>query len=159
MFSRRGATLAVAIVFAVPAAAFAASVLTPPPGGPAPKALLGTWKVTLTKADQTKAALPAFMFSNWVLVVSNAKYLTYPRALSLRPPPHGGNAAPFGVKGNRIFIQCLGRAATVTPGYGTYTWSVTGKTLKFRRVSEPCKDLIRRNYIAILTSEPWKKAG
>ena len=55
-------------------------------------------------------------------------------------------------------MQCLaGDLGLPAPGYGTYSWSIKGKTLTMKLVNKPCKDRGLRNRIAILTSEPWKK--
>ncbi len=130
-----------------------------PPGGRAPKALVGTYRTTLTRADVAKAAVPAHVPTyKWELVIVNAPYLKYPLALGLRPVGQGGDTVPFGVQGNRINLQCLvaGRPAA---GFGTYAFTVRGKTLTLRLLHEPCKERDLRNRIAILTSRPWKRVG
>jgi hypothetical protein len=98
------------------------------------------------------------MFAGWQLVIVNSGYLSYKRALGLRPAGQGGDTVPFGVSGNRIFIHCLGDNAQVTPGYGTYTWTATATTLKLHVVHDACPNADRRNYIATLTSETWRKS-
>lgn len=150
----RALTIAVA---AIALAGVAAASPPRPPGGPAPRRLLGTYRVTLTRADVAKAANPAHVPGyRWELVIVNDSYLGYPHALGLRPAGQGGDTVPFGVQGNRIYLQCLveGEAA---PGYGTYAWSLRGKTLRLRLVHEPCKEPDLRNRIVILTSHPFLK--
>lgn len=138
--------------------AAAASRIAAPPGGPAPASLVGTYRTTLTRADLAKAANPAHVPTfKWDLIVVNSGYLNYPRALGLRPFGQGGDTVPFGVRGNRLYLQCLDRSGAPAPGFATYAFSLSGKTLKFRLVHEPCKDRDTRNRIAILTSEPWNK--
>ena len=130
---------------------------SPPPGGPAPKRLVGTYTTTLTRADVAKASNPAHVPGlKWELVIVNDRYLSYPHALGLRPAGQGGDTVPFGVQGGRIQLQCLVEGGAA-PGYGTYSWSLTGKTLHLRLVREPCKERDLRNRIAILTSRPWRK--
>jgi hypothetical protein len=93
----------------------------------------------------------------WELVVVNTRYLTYPRALGLRPAGEGGDTVPFGVRGDKLYLQCLVAGAPAR-GYGTYRWTVTGKTLMLRLVAEPCRERDLRNRITILTSRLWRKA-
>jgi hypothetical protein len=127
------------------------------PGGPAPKALVGTYRTTLSRADLAKAANPAHIPTfKWDLVIINSPYLHYPRALGLRPTGQGGDTVPFGVKGNRIYLQCLVEGAPA-PGFGTYAFTLRGKSLRLRLLREPCKERDLRNRIAILTSKPWVK--
>jgi hypothetical protein len=131
-----------------------------PPGGPAPRALVGTWRTTLTAADVARASNPAHMPAQrtWELVVGNTPYLRWPRALGLRPAGQGGDTMPFGFTGHRLYVQCLaGDQGTVVSGHGTYAWSLRGKSLRFRLVSEPCTDRDLRNQIVILTSRPWTR--
>lgn len=140
--------------------ALALSGPPPPPGGAAPPSLVGTYRTTLTRADVAKASNPAHLPAQrtWELVIVNDPYVGYPRALGLRPAGSGGDTVPFGVRGKRLNLQCLaGDAGAVVRGFGTYAWSRRGKTLRLRKLSEPCKDRDLRNRIAILTSEPWKK--
>jgi hypothetical protein len=129
-----------------------------PPGGPAPKSLVGTWRTTLTRTDIAKAAYPAHMTTSWELVLVNGRYLAWPRALGLRPAGEGGDTVPFGFKANHLYVACLaGGDGHVVSGYGTYAWSLSGRTLRFRLVSEPCKDRDLRNRIVILTSRSWTR--
>lgn len=138
--------------------AVAGSNPVPPPGGSAPRALIGTYRATLTRADVAAASNPAHLPTQrtWELVIVNSPYVGYPRALGLRPAGEGGDTVPFGVRGKRIYLQCLidGSAA---PGFGTYAWSLRGKTLRLKLVREPCQERDLRNRIAVLTSETWKK--
>lgn len=152
---KRFALVLFGVLLAVPVLALAAAG---PPGGPAPKQLVGTWKTTLTRADIARAANPAHMPTtrNWELVIVNSRYLKYPRALGLRPAGEGGDTVPFAVHAHRLYLQCLVQGAP-SKGYGIYAWSVRGKTLRLRLVKEPCRERDLRNRIAILTSEPWKK--
>jgi hypothetical protein len=139
--------------------ALAASKLAAPPGGPAPRTLLGTYRTTLTRADVAKAVVPDHVPTfKWELAVVNSGYLKYRRALGLRPFGQGGDTVPFGVRGNRIYMQCLVNGAPAT-GFGTYSFSIHGKTLRLHLVHEPCKEPDLRNRIAILTSRPWQKVG
>jgi hypothetical protein len=141
-------------------AALAGTRTLVPPGGPAPTWLIGTWRTTLTRADVAGASSPAHMPAQrtWELVLSNDRYLKWPRALGLRPAGQGGDVAPFGFEGSRLYVECLaGDQGTVASGHGTYAWSLHGKALRFRLVSEPCTNRDLRNRIAILTSEPWTK--
>lgn len=140
--------------------ALAAAKPAVPPGGPAPKPLVGTWRTTLTRADIARASNPAHMPAQgtWELVLANGPYLKWSRALGLRPAGEGGDTVPFGFSGNRLFIQCLaGGEGSVVSGHGTYAWSLRDKALRFKLVAEPCKDRDLRNRIVILTSRAWTK--
>jgi len=146
-------------VLLVPAA-IALATTSPAPGGPAPKALLGTWKTTLTLADEAHSAAPTQWPNQygWELVIVNAGDGVNPRALGIRPAGEGGDSTGFGVTGNRIFLKCLGANAVPTAGYGTYSWTVKSGKLTFTLGKEPCKDKGLRNRITVLTSHPWHKA-
>ncbi len=109
-----------------------------PPGGAAPKALVGTWQTTLTAAELRKTSAQD-AHRTWQLVIVNSRFLSYPRALGFRPAGVGGDTVPFAVAGHRLLLSCLNDSGAPTKGYGTYTWSVTGKTLRFRLVSEACR--------------------
>jgi hypothetical protein len=128
------------------------------PGGPAPKALTGTWRTTLTAADLQRLKAPGESHRTWALVIVNAKYLSYPHALGLGPANSGRDTVPFGVTGNKLYLACLADDGTPTHGFATYTWRLAGGALRFARVSEPCRDPILRDRIVILTSHPWRKA-
>jgi hypothetical protein len=141
-------------------AALAAATPFIPPGGPAPKPLAGTWRTTLTRADVARASNPAHLPAHgmWELVLANGRYLKWPRALGLRPAGEGGDTVPFGFRGNRLYVECLaGDQGSVVAGHGTYSWSLRGQALRFKLVSEPCKDRDLRNRIVILTSQRWTK--
>jgi hypothetical protein len=126
------------------------------PGGNAPRPLVGTWQTTLTAADVSRIKDP---HRTWQLVIVNGKYLTYPRALGLRPKGSGGDTVPFGATASRLYLSCLTDGGVPTKGYGTYSWTITAKTLRFKLVSEPCRDPILRDRIVILTREAWRKVG
>jgi hypothetical protein len=152
-------TIALGIGLLLTASLAGAAGPSAPPGGPAPKALVGTYRTTLTRADIARAAVPAHVPTfKWDLVIVNAPYLKYKLALGFRPTGQGGDTVPFGVQGNRLNLQCLvdGRPA---PGFGTYAFTLRGKTLTFRLVRERCKEPDLRNRIVILTSRPWKRIG
>jgi hypothetical protein len=156
--TRRGPLLIALALLGSTGVALAGAKAVSPPGGPAPKALVGTWRTTLTRADIARASNPAHMTAAWELVLVNGRYLKWPRALGLRPAGQGGDTVPFGFERNRVYIECLaGGAGTVVAGHGTYAWSLRGRTLRFRLVSEPCKDRDLRNRIVILTSRPWTR--
>lgn len=125
------------------------------PGGNAPRPLVGTWQTTLTTADVAKIKDP---HRTWQLVIVNGRYLTYPRALGFRPKGSGGDTVPFGATANRLYLSCL-TDGVPTKGYGTYAWTITTKTLRFKLVSEPCRDPILRDRIVILTKETWRKVS
>jgi hypothetical protein len=141
------------------AAAAAAGAVSPVPGGPAPKQLLGTWRTTLTRADELRSADPAHWPNEqtWELVIVNSSTGVDIRALGLRPRGEGGDSMGFGVSGNRLFVRCLDVNAIPTAGYGTYAWSLTNGKLRLRLVKEPCRDPLLRNRITILTRHAWKK--
>jgi hypothetical protein len=158
---RRRATAVIALaLICSTAVALAAATPRGVPGGPAPRRLVGTWRTTLTRANVAGASNPGHMPSQrtWELVVANGRYLNWPRALGLRPMGQGGDTVPFGFHGQRLYIACLaGDQATVASGHATYAWSLKGQRLRFRLVSEPCKDRDLRNRIAILTSQHWTR--
>jgi hypothetical protein len=144
--------LSLVLLLAVPAVATASTAALP--GGAAPRALVGTWQTTLSAADAAHIRDPN---RTWQLVVVNGRYLTYPRALGLRPKGSGGDTVPFGATGGRLYLSCL-TDGVPSKGYGTYSWTVAGKTLRFKLVSEPCRDPILRDRIVILTKGSWRKS-
>ncbi len=145
--------LGLVLFLAVPAVATAATAALP--GAAAPRVLVGTWQTTLSAADAARIRDP---HRTWQLVVANGRYLTFPRALGLRPKGSGGDTVPFGAAGGRIYLSCL-TDGVPSKGYGTYSWALTGKVLRFRLVSEPCRDPILRDRIVILTRGSWTKSG
>jgi hypothetical protein len=141
----------------VPAAALAARTVAGPPGGAAPKALVGTWRTTLDQADIQKLAAQE-THKTWELVIINGKYLSYARALGLRPAGVKGDTVPFAVSGHKLLVSCLNDDGLVAKGYGVYSWAVSGKTLRVKLLKEPCRDRILRDRIVILTSHSWHRA-
>jgi hypothetical protein len=152
----RPLNMLIAVGVAGAAVATGAAGATRIPGGLAPKPLIGTWRTTLTSADLHRFTGPDTARS-WTLIVVNAKYLSYPRALGFGPTGSGRDSVPFGVSGHRIYLACLDDSGIVA-GHATYTWSITNGSLRFTRVAEPCKDPVLRDRIVILTSHPWRKA-
>ncbi len=155
---RRSFCVLTVIACAVAAAADAGVAFAP--GGPAPKALTGTWTTTLTRADEARSAAPDHWpnQSRWELVIVNAGDGVNPRALGLRPKGEGGDSLGFGVTGNRLFLKCLDGNGIPTAGYGTYAWKLDKGLLRLSLVKEPCKNKDLRNRITVLTSHPWRKA-
>ena len=146
------------------AAAIAASVIgvvaagaAATPGGPAPKALAGTWRTTLTAADLHRLKAPD-AHKAWTIIIVNSRYLTYPRALGFGPVASGRDTVPFGVSGHKLYLACLNADGAPSRGYATYSWQVAGSSLRFTKVSEPCRDPYLRDRIVILTSHPWRHA-
>lgn len=127
------------------------------PGGPAPKALAGTWRTTLTSADVHRLKGPDSTKA-WTIIVVNSRYLSYPRALGFGPVASGRDTVPFGVSGHKLYLACLTADGVPSSGYATYSWQIAGGALRFTKVSEPCRDPITRNRIVILTSHPWRHA-
>jgi hypothetical protein len=151
-----------ALVWLVSIAGAHPTAAPPPPGGPAPKALVGTYTTTLTRDEILSVPRPRFFPSNprWKLIIINeGAGGIAPYALGLNPVGSGGPAIPFGVKKNRIFLQCINANGFPARGYSTYTWTLRGRTLTFKLVSHPCKSDDDRNQPIVLTSEPWKKRG
>jgi len=142
----------------VPSIALAAGGAAGPPGGAAPKALVGTWRTTLGPADIQKLSA-AVNQKTWELVVINGKYLSYPRALGLRPRGAKGDAVPFAVSGHKLLLSCLDDAGLAINGYGVYSWTVSQSTLRLQLVKEPCKNKYLRDRIVILTRHPWHRVG
>lgn len=124
------------------------------PGGPAPTALTGTWRTTLTSADLHRLKAPD-AHKAWTIIIVNSRYLTYPRALGFGPVTSGRDTVPFGVSGHKLYLACL-TDGTPSRGYATYSWRIAGGTLRFTKVSEPCRDPYLRDRIVILTSHPWR---
>jgi hypothetical protein len=127
------------------------------PGGPAPKALAGTWRTTLTSADLHRLKGPDST-KVWTIIIVNSRYLSYARALGFGPASSGRDSVPFGVTGHKLYLSCLNADGAPSRGYATYSWQVAGGSLRFTKVSEPCSDRILRNRIVILTSHPWRHA-
>ncbi len=153
--------LLVAALVATAATALAASAPTRPPGGPAPKALIGTWHTTLTPADVAKAPLPSHMplTRKWFLVILNTGSGTYPRVLGLRPAGEGGPSIPFGVQRNLIHLECLGSNELPIRGQDTFAWSAKAGALRLRLVRAGCRDGDDRNNAVVLTSELWRRSA
>jgi hypothetical protein len=157
--SKRALLALTAFACVATTAAAAAVAIAPAPGGPAPKSLLGTWGTTVTRADEARSAAPDHWpnQSRWELVIVNAGDGVNPRALGLRPRGEGGDSLGFGIKGTRLFLQCLDGNGIPTAGYGTYTWRLQQGTLWVSLVKEPCRDKDLRNRITVLTSHPWRR--
>jgi hypothetical protein len=141
-----------ALIVAVPA--LAAGVVAGPPGADAPRSLTGTWRATLSRETVHKETLPD-AHTTWELVIVNGKYLSFKRALGLRPAGEGGDTIPFGVTGNRLYLTCLVDGA-VAKGYDTYSWSSSGKALRLKLVKKTCREKLN-DTILILTSQSWKR--
>lgn len=155
------AAVGVSAIAGTTSIASAQPTATPPPGGPAPKALVGTFTTKLTHAEIVSVPRPEFfpIQPRWKLVILNSAVGNSPRALGVNPVGSGGPAIPFGVAGKRIYLQCQTEGGAPTRGHSTFTWSLSGRTLRFKLVSQPCKSSNDRNTPVVLTSEPWHKAG
>jgi hypothetical protein len=140
----------------VAAPALAAGIAAGPPGKAAPKSLTGTWRATLSTQTLYKQTLPD-SHKTWELVIVNGKYLSYPRALGLRPVGRGGDTIPFGVAGKHLYLTCLVEGEATT-GYDTYSWSKSGTALRIKLVKRTCREKLN-DTILILTSQPWRRAG
>jgi hypothetical protein len=140
-----------ALILAVPALAAVG-----PPGADAPKSLTGTWRATLSTETLRKETLPD-AHKTWELAIVNGKYLSYKRALGLRPVGRGGDTIPFGISGNRLYLTCLVEGS-VARGYDTYSWSSTGKALRLKLVKHACREKLN-DTVLILTSQPWRRVG
>jgi hypothetical protein len=137
-----------------------------PPGGPAPKALVGTWKTVLTPADAAKAPFQRFMPSAdrrgktlpWYLIILNTGVGKTPRVLGLRPGDESGPSIPFAVQGHLIHLECLdANAGLPIAGHDTFRWSLSGGTLRLKVVRLHCKNPDDGNRAVVLVSEPWKR--
>jgi hypothetical protein len=163
MHSVRSIVLAF-VLAATTTEALAASGARVPPGGPAPKQLLGTWKTRLTAADVAKAIqeyMPAGT-PTWQLIILNSGVGNIPRVLGLRPVGYQYSAPtiPFGVQGHLIHLQCLNTGAGLPiAGHDTFRWSVSGGSLRLRAVRLVCKkNPYDRNRAVILASETWRRS-
>jgi hypothetical protein len=131
-----------------------------PPGGPAPKSMLGTWTTKLTAADAKRAPVQRQMPSGsptWYLIILNSGVGASPRVLGLRPGDESGPSIPFGVAGNMIHLECLSNANGLPlRGHDTFRWSIRAGALRFKAVHLVCKAADDRNRAIVLTSEPWR---
>ena len=135
----------------------------PPPGSDAPKALVGTYTTKLTQ-DEIRSAPAGYILPSdprWKLVILNAAGGSA-RALGMVPTNHGGATIPFSVTGKRIFLQCMSEGVGTLPGHptrghSTYSWSISGRMLRFKLVSQPCKSSDDKAQPIVLASEPWHK--
>ena len=143
--------LVLALVAAVPSLAAEAAG---PPGAAAPKSLTGTWRATLSHDTIRKETLPD-AHATWELVIVNGSYLSFKRALGLRPVGRGGDTIPFGVTGSRIYLTCLVEGAA-TKGYDTYSWSTSGTSLRLKLVRKTCREK-QNDTVLILTSQAWHR--
>jgi hypothetical protein len=134
-----------------------------PPGGPAPKALIGNWRTVLTAADVKKAPVQRLMpvgTPPWHLIILNTGVGNSPRVLGLRPGDESGPSIPFGVQGRLIHLECLSSGAGLPiAGHDTFSWSVRGGALRFKVVALHCKNPDDRNRAVVLTSEPWRRSA
>lgn len=147
--------IGLALIACALAASAAATTPTRPPGGPAPAALTGTWHTTLVPADVRKLKGPPSR--NWLLVITNANYLSYPHALGFGPVGDRRDTVLFGVSGHKLYLGCLDSNGSPAAGHATYRWTVHAHALHFTLLSEPCHDPVTRDRIVILTSHSWNR--
>lgn len=102
-------------------AGVAALVLT---FGPVPPKLAGLWEATLVNYPAV-----GLYKGHYELRFGPGSQMHY------LPPHEGPVAQAVSVNGNRITFMRSG--VCTTPG--TYVWSVTGKTLTFRKVTDACR--------------------
>ena len=145
------------VLLLVPAVAFARQAAGPP-GGAAPKSLAGTLGHHVDPGGCPQAG-PWREPQDLELVIINGKYLSYPRALGLRPVGVKGDTVPFAISGRNLLVSCLNDLGIATAGYGVYSWTISGKTLQFKLIKEPCNDQVLRDRIVILTTHPWHRTG
>jgi hypothetical protein len=138
-----------------PALALGAATVGPP-GGPAPKPLIGVWKVQITPAELHKLEYPGSK-RGWQINFINGKYDKYARALGFGPANERSDAVPYGVTGSKVYLSCLNEEGAPIAGYATYSWTVAGGSLRFKLVKEPCKNALLRDRIVILTGHPWHR--
>jgi hypothetical protein len=147
--------LAVALVtLAFVTAATSSGVL--PPGGPAPKQLVGKYTATLSGEALRRVHISASQ-NHWLLTIQNKGISPAPRVLDLFPVGSGGPSIAFGVSGNHIYLGCLNDQGLFMRGHSTYMWSVNGRTLTFKLVRQPCTSSDDRTQPTVLTSQPWHK--
>src|SRR5262249_2187676 len=142
--------LLVLVPFLVAPALALGAATVGPPGGPAPKALVGIWKVQITSAQLHKLAEPTSK-RTWQINFINGKYDKYARALGYGPVNERNDAVPYGVAGNKLYLNCLNQDGAPIAGYASYSWTVAGGSLHFKLVNEPCKNAFLRDRIVILT--------
>lgn len=148
--------LLVLVPFLVAPALALGAATAGPPGGAAPKALVGIWKTQITQAELQKLEAPGSK-RNFQINFINGAYLKYARALGFGPTGEKNDAVPYGVTGNKLYLSCLDDNGSPIAGYATYAWTVSGASLRFKLVSEPCKNAFLRDRILILTAHPWHR--
>ena len=100
-----------------------AATPSPPPGGPAPASLVGTWRLMPFSARE----------DNNVDLALHANTFSFSTSGEM-------NFGDLAVNGSEIdFYNGDGCGLSLPDGVGTYTWTVTGRTLHFTPLgSDPC---------------------
>jgi hypothetical protein len=130
-------------------------------GGPAPPQLLGTYTMTLARADLPPNPPPELStgLGRWTLRIVNSGGIDNGRAIALIAPGNHTLEGPgFGVSADRITLrheECNagGDAAFYD---NVYRWKISGRTLRFTTVSNRCPDHVAQT---LLTVHPWTRTS
>ena len=127
------------------------------PGGPAPAALVGRYRARFSLDEFRGAPDPSSVpseDSTQELVILNSSLGGKPElGIHGADGKSGGPPIPFGVKGSRMYLSCLGAGGRPTRAFATYQWSLRGKLLTVKTVTSPC----RGNQTFLLTTHVWRK--
>jgi hypothetical protein len=124
-------------------------------GSEAPAQLTGTYTATISRQDRTGAPRPAELpIGRWTLIIANTGGPNNGRALTVGPGDTGGVSFRFGAGGSHVAIGCNDDQDLPTAGSQTYTWSISGGTLRLTAVSPRCTHGGANNQL-ILTSHRW----
>jgi hypothetical protein len=131
------------------------------PGGPAPATLVGRYRARFTLADLRQAPDQKWTestASTEELAILNASPGS-PRGIGLHTLGGGSPTIPFGVRGNVIFLSCIGANERPTRAVASYRWTRRGKLLTLTKLKDPCRGSYGVNQAFYLTKHVWRKVA
>ena len=139
----------------------AAVALAAPPGGPAPKSLVGRYQAKFTLDEFRAAPLAKFLPNEDTieeLAILNASPGS-PQGIGQHDLGGGSPTIPFGVMGNVIYLACIGENEKPTSAVASYRWKLQGKLLTLTKINDPCRGSNGANQAYILTKHVWRKVA
>jgi hypothetical protein len=133
-----------------------------PPGGPAPKSLVGRYHAKFSLDDFRKAPLPRPLPNKaWVeeLVILNSLPGS-PQGIGLHDLDGGSPTIPFGVKGNVLYLSCISENEKPLRLTASYRWKLQRNVLTLVKIKDPCGvSRYGKNQAYILTKHVWQKVA